>query len=154
MMPPTGRMPIPRAALILGLAGLVPFALSASGLWFGAGFSPPEFAFKAGTIYGAVILSFLGGIRWGTAMKSFGDDHLAYDLSGSVLASLVGWLSLLLSPVIGLCLLIAGFLLQALWDILSVEKSQLPLWFGKFRMVLTAGAVLALSSMLVQLTIS
>jgi hypothetical protein len=62
--------------------------------------------------------------------------------------------SLLLAPLVGLCLLIAGFLLQAFWDILSVEKSQLPQWFGKLRMLLTAGAVIALSSMLVHVAIS
>jgi Protein of unknown function (DUF3429) len=117
-------------------------------------FLSPELGFKAGTIYGAVILSFLGGIRWGTAMKTIGNVRQTRELSGSVMASLVGWSSLLLSPVIGLCLLVAGFLLQALWDILSVEKNQLPQWFGKFRMLLTVGAVLALGSMLVRLTIS
>jgi Protein of unknown function (DUF3429) len=145
---------IPRVAHVLGLAGLIPFGVTALSQWIEVPFISPDFGFRAGTIYGAVILSFLGGIRWGTAMKNVAPDRQAFELSGSVVASLVGWLSLLLSPVIGICLLIAGFLLQALWDLLSVEQSFLPQWFGKLRMLLTAGAVLALGAMLVRLTIS
>ena len=146
--------PIPPVALVLGLAGLIPFGASAFSQWLQVPFLPSELGFKAGTIYGAVILSFLGGIRWGTAMKTLNQDRQARQLAGSIVACLAGWLSLLLSPVIGICLLIAGFLLQALWDILSVEQNHLPEWFAKFRMLLTVGAVLALSLMLVRLTIS
>ena len=145
---------IPHVALVLGLGGLIPFGVSAFSQWIQVPFLPTELGLKAGTIYGAVILSFLGGIRWGTAMKTLNQDRQARQLAGSIVASLAGWLSLLLSPVTGICLLIAGFLLQALWDILSVEQNHLPEWFGKFRMLLTVGAVLALSSMLVRLTIS
>jgi hypothetical protein len=43
-----------------------------------------------------------------------------------------------------LALLIAGFLMQALWDVTSVEGGRLPQWFGKLRMLLTAGAVVSL----------
>ena len=46
-------------------------------------------------------------------------------------------------------LLIAGFLMQALWDVTSVEAGRLPRWFGKLRMILTAGAVVSLIATLV-----
>jgi Protein of unknown function (DUF3429) len=145
---------IPLSARVLGLAGLVPFFVSAASQWFAMPCITPAFGLEAGMFYGAVILSFLGGIRWGTTMISPTVELESKQLAGSVVAPLAGWVSLLLSPVIGLCLLIAGFLVQAFWDILSVEKSQLPHWFGKLRMILTAGAVLALSSMLVHLSIN
>lgn len=150
----TVQAPIPTAALFLGLAGLIPFCVSALSQWIHLPYLSPEQGFLTGAIYGAVILSFLGGIRWGTAIKEFENNRQSYELAGSVLPSLVGWISLLVSPIIGVSLLIAGFLVQALWDILSVEKDYLPQWFGKLRMLLTLGAVLSLSSMLVHLTIS
>ncbi len=145
---------IPLAARILGFGGLVPFFLGAASQWIDVPGLAPALGFTAGMFYGAVILSFLGGIRWGTSMASPNAKRQGQLLAGSVVAPLVGWASLLLAPLVGLCLLIAGFLLQAFWDILSVEKSQLPQWFGKLRMLLTAGAVIALSSMLVHVAIS
>ena len=87
-------------------------------------------------------------------MKTIAGPRQSRELLASVLSSLVGWLALLLSPIVGLSLLIAGFLLQALWDVLSVEKGYLPLWFGKLRMLLTAGAVIALFSILARLTVN
>jgi hypothetical protein len=148
------RSAIPGAALALGLGGLIPFFVTALSQWSDIPQLGAEAGFRAGITYAAVIVSFLGGIRWGATMQSPSNRHQSAELAGSVVASLVGWASLLLSPLLGLCLLVAGFLLQALWDILSVEKNRLPPWFGKLRMVLTVGAVLALSSMLVKLTIS
>jgi Protein of unknown function (DUF3429) len=145
---------IPKSARVLGLAGLIPFLASAASQWVAVPYITPAFGLTAGMFYGAVILSFLGGIRWGTTMISPTVELEGKHLAGSVVAPLVGWISLLLAPVVGLCLLIAGFLLQAFWDVLSVEKNQLPQWFGKLRMILTAGAVLALSSMLVHLSVS
>lgn len=144
----------PPSALILGFAGLIPFAAAALSQWLELPAFTPQMGLATGTAYGAVILSFLGGIRWGTAMKTFGNERLDLELSGSVLVALAGWLSLALQPVTGLCLLIAGLLLQALWDVISVERNHLPRWYGKFRMLLTAGAVLSLGAMLVHLTIS
>ena len=104
--------------------------------------------------YGAVILSFLGGIRWGAAIGEPRGTRQNTDFAGSVVSSLLGWLSLLLSPVLGLSLMIAAFLLQGLWDVLSVEKGRLPQWFGKLRMALTTGAVLSQLAMLVPLVFS
>ena len=71
-----------------------------------------------------------------------------------MLAALAGWSAVFLSQPIGLILLIAGFLLQALWDVLSVEQGRLPQWFGALRMMLTVGVVLSLFSMLGKLIIS
>ena len=75
------------------------------------------------------------------------------EFATSVLASLAGFAALFLPPVLGFSLLIAGFLMQALWDVLSVEAGNLPPWFGKLRMILTAGAVVALLALLLRLLI-
>ena len=49
---------------LLGLGGLVPFVAAALGAWLtGDG----RWAF-GGLLYGAIILSFLGGIQWGLVL--------------------------------------------------------------------------------------
>ncbi|TXM89980.1 DUF3429 domain-containing protein, partial [Methylobacterium sp. WL103] len=62
--------PVPTGAVLLGVAGLIPFvgfaALAVSGSDGGLGtigLSPRTIL----SAYGAVIASFLGGIRWGAA---------------------------------------------------------------------------------------
>jgi hypothetical protein len=40
--------------------------------------------------------------------------------------------------------------MQALWDVTAVEQGRLPRWFGKLRMILTAGAVVSLIAMLLR----
>ena len=144
---------IPGSALALGLAGVLPFVAAALAQWLPIPGLPAGLAFEAGRTYGAIILSFLGGIRWGTAMGPYGPKRQSLEFATSVLASLAGFTALFLPPVLGLSLLVAGFLMQALWDVLSVEAGRLPPWFGKLRMILTAGAVIALLALLLRLLI-
>jgi hypothetical protein len=144
---------IPGAALALGLAGLIPFAAGALIMWGAVPGITGETGLRWGTGYGAVILSFLGGIRWGVAMAPLGRRQQAIDFGASVASSLAGWVALLLQPIPAVSLLIAGFLLQALWDVTSAEAGRLPAWFGKLRMLLTAGAVVSLVSCLVALVV-
>ena len=49
-----------------------------------------------------------------------------------------------LPAIPALALLIAGFLMQGLWDVMSVDAGRLPSWFGRLRMILTGGAVISL----------
>ena len=135
---------IPGAALVLGLAGLIPFVAGAAAPWVPVPLIPPALGVELVTAYGAIILSFLGGIRWGTAIGPYGGQRQSLEFSASVLGSLAGLAALFIPPVPALTLLIAGFLMQALWDVTSVESGRLPEWFGKLRMVLTGGAVASL----------
>lgn len=60
---------MPPAARFLGLAGLLPQIACLAAAWFG----PPEWRWSALAIgwgYGALILSFLGGLWWGLAAGS------------------------------------------------------------------------------------
>lgn len=145
--------PIPRMALALGLAGLLPFIAAASAMWMPMEWFPGTRALTFGTLYGGLILSFLGGIRWGAALAPIGARRQALVFAGSVVPLLVALAALLLPPVLGLSVLIAGFLLMALWDVMTVEQGRLPQWFGLLRMILTTGAVLSLLAMLVALLI-
>jgi hypothetical protein len=134
--------PIPRAVLTYGLLGLIPFLAPpvAGMLW-------PELKPLATTLltfYGALILSFLGGARWGLAVS--GNAPSAIDVTLAMIPTLAG-LGLLLFPdptrqtqLFGL----AGALaLHWLWDI---RGTGLPVWYGRLRTTLTAGAVLGLVS--------
>ena len=141
---------IPSAALSVGLAGLVPFVVAASAQWITLTWVERDWALAAGMIYGAIVLSFTGGIRWGTAIGPYGSARQREEFGLSLIPPLAGWTALLLPSIPGLCLLMAGFLAQAMWDVTTVENGRLPPWFGKLRLGLTAGAVLSLIAMLVR----
>jgi hypothetical protein len=145
---------IPGAALLLGLAGLIPFLGGAAALWAMLPGVAPERGLQLIIAYGAIILSFLGGIRWGTAIGPYDPRRQGLEFAASVLGSLAGLAAIFIPAVPALTLLIAGFLMQALWDVTSVESGRLPAWFGKLRMLLTAGAVISLTAALVAVLVT
>lgn len=145
---------IPRAPLILGLAGALPFWAMALAVLATDSALIAAFAVKGGIAYGAVILSFLGGIRWGEALKPYGKRERAFAFTLSVVPSLAGWAALMMPAIPALSLLVAGFLMQSLWDVTSAQEGRLPAWFGKLRAILTSLAVTALILMLGRLLIA
>jgi Protein of unknown function (DUF3429) len=143
----------PASAVVLGVAGVIPFAACAILQWYPHSILPQERVLTIGLVYGAVILSFLGGIRWGTAIGPYGPPRPARDFTLSVLPSLAGWAAPFLPPIVGVSLLITGFLLQALWDVVSSEAGRLPGWFGTLRAALTAAVTVALIAILLKLLV-
>lgn len=136
------RERVPAMVLGLGFLGLLPFAVAFYLQAVGA------MGMRLAIVHGALILVFLGGIRWGVSI--IGRSRLLpLDLTAGALAVLVGLAATLAPEIPGLCLLIAGLLTQALWDEVSAVDGRLPGWFGKLRMVLTAGTVSALTVLLV-----
>lgn len=141
---PEKRQPVKTAAFILGLAGLVPF--------FAAAFLALRYQGdillvaprQAGLAYGAIILSFLGGIRWGLALAPVARLERVRDLGASVLPALLGWACLLMPLTLGFGFLIAGFALQYAWDFESWRRGHLPGWFHSLRMILSVGAIASL----------
>lgn len=129
-----------RAALVLTAAGALPFLGFAIGTSI---LSPPTNA-TAGLwlqTYAAVILSFLGGIRWGIALN----DEGAWDgtLALSVLPSLAGWVilpfSIILLPDPAWYLALAAlFLVQLIWD---WSSASVPAWFKPMRMGASVAAM-------------
>lgn len=145
---------IPGAALVLGLAGLIPFVCGAAAQWVSLPLLTAETGLKLVILYGAIILSFLGGIRWGTAIRPYDQGRQTLEFPASVLGSLAGLAAAFLPPIPALALLIAGFLMQALWDVMSVDAGRLPSWFGRLRMILTAGAVVSLIAALLAVIVT
>jgi hypothetical protein len=141
------RAPVPTAAAWLGGLGLMPFV----GLSIAS--QTIEGDLKAAAVhgllaYGAVILSFLGGIHWGAAMtRSISRTDHGIDagrLGISVVPSLVGWASLLVDVRYGLALLAAGFAANLLLDIWSARQGWVPPWYRRLRLPLTMVVVAAL----------
>ena len=99
---------------------------------------PAIFALAA---YGAVILSFLGGIRWGLALLSGEavptERQLFVRLLLSVLPSLLGWMALLVSPITSLLVLAAGFGAVLALDIQAARSGDAPHWYPRLRVPLS-----------------
>lgn len=137
---------IPTAALVLSAAGYVPFA----GFSAGAILLPSAYESQAAfglLIYGAIILSFLGGVHWGLEMarQSHQTDKGSPARFGiSVVPSLVAWASLALPHGIAPAGLVFGFSLMLAYDLYCVKQQQAPLWYRKLRLPLTLLVCLAI----------
>ena len=141
------RALVPAAAVLLGGLGLVPFVgLSIASRAIEGDLKTA--ALHGLLAYGAVILSFLGGIHWGAAMvQSISRTDHGIDsvrLGISVIPSLVGWTSLLIDPRYGLALLAVGFAANLLLDIRSTRQGLVPPWYRVLRQPLTMIVIIAL----------
>ncbi|WP_372425218.1 DUF3429 domain-containing protein [Salinarimonas chemoclinalis] len=137
---------IPPVPLVLGLAGLIPFYVPALALPTGLdlGWERDALAFALAA-YGALILSFLGGIRWGIAvsMEEQGAARRGYVIS--VVPSLLAFAALALPPEARLWTLCGLHVLLGLLDYGLVCREEAPEWFGRLRLALAGGAALALA---------
>ena len=127
-----------RLGRILVLAGFIPFAALA--LWlYGIA---PDHPWRQGTItlltgYGAVVLSFLGGIRWGLALRRHDGEA---DLILGIVPPLVGWIAIVVPAPLNFVLLAVAFAAQGAWDSLTLT----PGWFRRIRIRMTLLVVAAL----------
>ena len=129
----------PRLVLVYGLLGLIPFL--APPLVGAALPASKDLAATVLALYGALILSFLGGARWGLTVGRAAPDPRVVSLS--MLPTLAG-LALLLAPnEVRLPGLAAALALVWFWD---VRDPDLPVWYPVLRSLLTAGAVIGLLS--------
>jgi hypothetical protein len=80
-------------ALWLGWAGLIPFALGAALVWVVREEAHP-YAVLLLSAYAAVIISFLGGIHWGLAMRQ--PQPSARLLVWGVVPSLLAWVAVMM----------------------------------------------------------
>ncbi len=147
------RQTIPPGALYLGIAGVLPFWLSTMLLWSHVDPVGHSRAAAVTIAYGALILSFLGGIRWGVAITPHKVTARTTTLVLSVLPCLAGFAAMFLPVIMGLSVLICGFLLHALWDVVTADNGRLPQWFATLRMMLTALVVPAILLVMVRLVI-
>ena len=136
-----------RTANALTLAGAIPFVGLAL-LTFGDAYSlRVDIATVLLVLYASVILSFLGGIRFGMEVRSPTDGATA-NLAWSVVPSLAAWgltgltYLMVIAGSIGFvgwafALFALLFGLQYAWDAASARTGEAPMWFGGMRRRIT-----------------
>jgi hypothetical protein len=154
---PTGRIrargpvDVPTIAVYAGLAAIV--AAAAVALAGGVGPLGAGAALAALKSLSAITLAFLGGIRWGMAMRVETTPRGALKIAASVVPALVATAALLLPNAAGLGLLAAGLAGVGAWDVWSAEAGGAPSWYGRLRLRATLIAAAALVVVLLSLGI-
>lgn len=132
-----------RRANWLGHAGLVPFVVLSLWLYSIAADHPWHTITIALLVaYASITLSFLGGIRWGFAMR--GRMANGRDLAASVVPALLAWTAPFVLQPYCFAVLAVAYAAQGAWDSLSVGEDGLPQWFGRLRIRLTIVVVLTM----------
>jgi len=133
-----------KTACLLGYLGLLPFVIPAIAIWF----LSEEIAIAmqiSQMVYAALIVSFLGGVQWGYAVRR-GDDAKSWQYIISVCPTLLMSLLQMFVGVIQpfqLFLVFIGLLIvQAIID----HKVITEKWFVKLRWILVVFAGLSLLS--------
>jgi len=142
---------IPRAPLLLGLAGLLPFIWGAATLvspqiggWGAKVLGPSLVGPIAILSYGTVILSFMSGVLWGFATKTHG-SRAAVGYALSTLPALWAFFIAGAQPAVWAIYLIAGFVGLLLLDWSFWRQDLAPEWWMRLRLLLTTVAVICLS---------
>ena len=98
--------------------------------------------------YGAVILSFLGGIQWGfaTVYSHSANQNWALlrRLLTSVLPALVAWVGLLAPQETSFLILSGAFLFVLIGDIRAARSDEAPAWYPLLRWPLTLIVIVSL----------
>ncbi|MBO6757037.1 MAG: DUF3429 domain-containing protein [Roseibium sp.] len=137
---------IPGPALWLTAAGFLPFAA----LSLAAIIAPPDQHFQvrlALNMYGAIILSFLGGIHWGLEMGRQGTVRGAPSLSrlgASVVPALVAWGCLAMPYDYGSAALAGAFGLMLAFDLYCARSGLVPIWYPRLRVPVSLGVMVAI----------
>ena len=135
----------PKIPKVLGWAGLIPFALATLGIHSEIDVLVRH-GFFWGTTYGAMILGFLGAVHWGLTMQ---DERSPQWYIWSVTPTLLGFCVLLIPHVeMRIFALLPLFGLAWLVDHRATNGGLIPNWYMRLRSILTAGAVISLSVML------
>jgi hypothetical protein len=138
---------VPSGAIWLGGLGALPFVFLATSSVLLDEPSRGQAAFAL-SLYGAVILSFLGGVHWGLAIAGFsaksGVGVPFGRLAISIVPALIAWAALFLPGSNALFVLAAAFVALALFDSQASRAGEAPAWYPRLRWPLTVVVVSAL----------
>lgn len=152
-LPP--RTTIPLDSVIFGYGPMLPFAAGAIGSWATPALQGAAIGLTI--IWGALILSFVGGVRRGFG---FGEPSastrveiatMAVYVSIAGLALICGWLG---SPAWATGLLAAGFAMVAVLDSMAARAGNAPAHFARLRGPQMAVAVVSLLILLARIVTS
>jgi len=131
----------PQLAKLIGFGGLIPF-VGCAVLMYAGNTGAGIIALFASAVYGAVILSFVGAVHWGLAMRA---DRSPYWYVWSVTPAIMGWLAIVLLDIkISLLALAIAFTLAWSVDRQANLRGLIPAWYMQMRHILTAGATVSL----------
>ncbi|GAC1339603.1 MAG: hypothetical protein NVSMB18_08100 [Acetobacteraceae bacterium] len=150
---------LPTIAMLLGIGGLIPFAVCS----FGALSLAPEEAARALlalTAYAAVILGFLGGVHWGFGLDGAGAPPAVVQRGRfglGVLPALIGWAGLLLAivglPRTALMVEAVGFIATTVVEARASRDGWMPKGYMGLRWVLSVVVIVLLISVWLVLTL-
>lgn len=133
---------VPPIAALLGAGGLIPFFGLAAALIMALplpfGLAPLPLLIG----YGIAILSFMGGVHWGLAMR----DGRPVQYVASVIASLYAWPAIILNPADALAWLAVGFAALLAFDLWAGRRGWTSDWYNQLRWRLSLGAILSLTA--------
>lgn len=143
---------LPFVAILLGLAGLVPFLGSSYAALAMTG-EGSRMGLLALAAYSAIILSFLGAVHWGIALQS-GSAQTAHTqrlrFGLGVVPALVGWAGLLVVfvglPKTGLSLMVAGFVATTIAEARAARLGLVPAAYMGLRWLLSVVVIVVLVS--------
>ena len=157
-MSATSPARMPTLPLAIGIAGLIPF-VGLAGIIVLNPRLPAADAWRALTLYGAVILSFMGGVHWGLAMArdaelgargaEAGGRGAVSGYIASVIPAMAGWFAVaILPPRPATSALALGFGLLLIYDLAAVGRGDAPDWYARLRRWLTAIVLASLATAL------
>ena len=146
---------IPRAPLLLGLLGVIPFVwgtltlVSSDLAQWGVQSIGPRFAGPFVMLqYGTIILAFMSGVLWGFATRAEGEQAaIGYGLS--VLPALWVFFTVGAGPTSSAIYLIAGFIGLLVLDWHFWRQNLAPEWWMRLRVLLSVIVVACLSLLVI-----
>lgn len=135
--------PMPRAALYLGLGGTIPFFTTAGLAASSADPALVAMATHGCVSYGCSILSFLGAVHWGVAIRSAAHEKTRmWDFAYSVCPSLAAAAAATMPDSQALITLLPGFAAAFVYDSVRFAGDHaVPKWYPKLRRPLTLTAM-------------
>jgi hypothetical protein len=127
---------VPTLPKVLGYSGVVPFVILSAALWIAPANYQAEFS-RALIAYGAVILSFMGAIHWGIAIRMQSEQEHSV-LGYSVVPALLAWLAMIMPELYSYAVLLVAFVILCLVDSRLTSLQLAPNWYPLLRIPLTA----------------
>lgn len=139
--------PTPAPARLLAAVAVLPLVVTALQVAMGWPLSP-RFTGPALfhlTIYGAIVMAFLGGVSAALVLPGTGAPSIvALRVAVASLTVLIAWAGLWIGARTGLLLQAVGLAAGAAYDVWSAGAGELPRWYVKLRAATSAVAVLSL----------
>ncbi len=135
--------------IILGVFGLIPFFIGIIDIWI----NKQNFYFfiNIPKYYGAIILTFLGGIYWGVALnlsntKIINNKLTLFLISWSIIPSIFSFYALYTEQIVSVLILSLGFILALLIDEILNNYLNFSKWYLYLRRFLSIIVIIVLVS--------